>query len=286
MTSAGKALRSVFRRAGFDLTRRHYYSPIPDLEALPAEAWERESELPGVAFDPDAGLAFVNQELGQYMKEYAPPRKPTGDPRDVYLDNGMYESGDAELLYAMIRRFSPRRVIELGSGMSTLVIADALSRGEGASHLVCDPFPRAELRPVIEQVAELRAVSAADIPVAEFETLEPGDVLFVDTTHTVKIGSEVNRIVLEVLPALSAGVLIHVHDIYLPWEYPREFMEDRSFFWNEQYLLQAFLAFNREFEVLFGAHALARRYPAELEELVPSRSLGRHPSSFWMRRAG
>jgi predicted O-methyltransferase YrrM len=287
MGAAGRALRSAFRRAGFDLLRRHYYSPIPDLTSLPPDVWTRESELPGVRFDAAAGLDFVKRELVAHVAEYAPPRVPTGNPRDFYLENGLYESGDAELLYAMIRRFAPERVIELGSGMSTLVIADALARreatGEG-SHIVCDPYPRAELRAVIERVAELRSVSATEIPLAEFSDLQAGDVLFVDTTHTVKVGSEVNRIVLEVLPSLAPGVIVHVHDIYLPWEYPREFMEERNFFWNEQYLLQAFLAFNEEFEVLFGAHALARRFPGDLAELLPSGAPGPHPSALWLRR--
>jgi predicted O-methyltransferase YrrM len=288
VTSAGKALRSAFRRAGFDLLRRHYYSPVPDLDALPPEVWTRKSELPAVRFDVESGLEFIKAELAEYMREYAPPRQATGDPRDYYLENGLFESGDAELLYAMVRRFAPGRVIELGSGMSTLVIADALSRdgGAGGAHIVCDPFPRPELRETFERVAELRAVSAVEIPLDEFEALGAGDLLFVDTTHVVKIGSEVNRIILDVLPRLAPGVIVHVHDIYLPWEYPREFMAERNFFWNEQYLLQAFLAFNTKFEVLFGAHALARGFPGALTALLPSGSLGRHPSSFWMRQSG
>lgn len=277
----------MFGRAGYDLLRRSFYSPIPDLKAVRAEVWTRESELPAVDFDVEAGLAFVRRELAEYIAEYAPPRQPTGDPQDFYLDNDLYESGDAELLYAMVRHANPSRVIELGSGMSTLVIADALFAGkEGADtrHMIYDPYPRPELRGTFENLGELHAVSANEVPIEEFEQLGDGDVLFVDTTHTVKIGSEVNRVILEVLPRLAPGVLVHIHDIYLPWEYPREFMEERRFFWNEQYLLQAFLAFNREFEVLFGTQALARRFTKELTSVLPSRSLGSHPSAFWMRR--
>jgi predicted O-methyltransferase YrrM len=285
---ASKALRSAFGRAGFDLIRRHYYSPIPDLASLSPEVWKRESELPGVRFNHEAGLEFVERELADMVREYAPPREPTGNPRDFYLDNGLYESGDAELLYAMIRRFAPARVIELGSGMSTLVIGDALAQREDndqAHHIVCDPYPRDELRSAFESVAELRAVSATEVPLSEFAALGAGDVLFVDTTHTVKIGGEVNRIILEVLPILAPGVIVHVHDIYLPWEYPREFMEERNFFWNEQYLLQAFLAFNDRFEILFGSHALARRFPGQLRNFLPTGAVGSHPSAFWMRRS-
>src|SRR3954467_5760162 len=113
VTSAGKALRSVLRRAGFDLLRRHYYSPVPDLQSLPPEVWDRESPLPAVDFDAASGRDFLRRELAGHSSEYAPPSEPTDDPRDFYLRNGLFESGDAELLYAMIRRFQPRRVIEL-----------------------------------------------------------------------------------------------------------------------------------------------------------------------------
>lgn len=282
-------MRAVFRRAGYDLLRRHYYSPLPDLDSLPAETWTDESAMAGVRFDPAEGLEFVQRELADRMGEYAPPRGPTGDPRDFYLDNGLYESGDAELLYAMVRRFAPPRIIELGSGMSTLVIADARGRNgdrDPSRHLVFDPYPQPRLRAPIGSVASLRAVSATEVPLEEFGALEAGDLLFVDTTHTVKVGSEVNRIILDVLPSLRPGVIVHVHDIYLPWEYPREYLEERHFFWSEQYLLQAFLALNERFEILFGAQALARKFPDELDALLPSGAAGPHPSAFWLRRSG
>lgn len=280
------AVKSTSRFLGYDLVRRHYYSAIPDLVAVPPGTWTSESELDGLDFDPAAQMEFVETELAGALAEYSPPLEPTASRRDFYLANTFYEQVDAETLYAMVRRFSPRRVIELGSGMSTLVIADA-RRAAGAAdgeHLVYDPFPRPDLRPELERLAELRPLPATEVPVAEFERLEAGDVLFVDTTHTVKIAGDVNRIVLEVLPKLAPGVFVHFHDIFLPWEYPREFLEERSFFWTEQYLLQAFLAFNADFEVLFSAHALARRYPERLAALIPSAHDDICPSAFWLRR--
>jgi hypothetical protein len=282
-----KAARAVAGRLGYDLIRKHYYSPIPDLDALPEDVWTRRSEMPGVRFDLPGSLEFIRDQLGEYVAEYKPPREPTGDPRDFFLDNGLYESVDAELLYAMVRRFQPQRVTELGSGMSTLVIADARERNgraDPAGHVVYDPFMRDDLAPAIRRIAEPRLVSATDIPIDEFKALEAGDLLFVDTTHTVKVGGEVNRIVLDVLPVLAPGVLVHVHDIYLPFEYPREFAEERNFFWAEQYLLQAFLAFNDEFEVIAGANALLRLYPGETAEVFPSVTPGIHPGAFWLRR--
>jgi hypothetical protein len=284
-----KAVRALPRRLGYDLVRRHYYSPIPDLDRLPPETWTREDPLAGVRFDVEDGLRFVREELADYIAEYTPPREPTGNPRDFFMSNTLYESVDAELLYAMVRRFAPPRIVELGSGMSTLVIADARERGgqtDRSGHVVYDPFIRDDLGAALREVADTRSVSAVDVPMEDFQALESGDMLFVDTTHTVKTGSEVNRIVLEVLPSLAPGVIVHIHDIYLPWEYPREFLEERRFFWAEQYLLQAFLAFNPEFEILVGAHALARKFPDETRELIPSAGTGIAPSAFWLRRTG
>jgi hypothetical protein len=286
-TGISKGVRATLRRLGFDLVRRHFYSPIPDPAEIPADVWSRESDLTAVEFDVAAGRDFVQRELAAFITEYSPPDGPTGDPHRFYLNNGFYESVDAETLYAMVRRFAPPRIVELGSGMSTLVIADARARGaasEDAQHLVIDPYPRPDLVGAIEEVAQLRPISVVSESLAEFEDLRAGDMLFVDTTHTVKIGSDVNRIVLDVLPRLAPGVFVHFHDIYLPWDYPREFVEDRNFFWAEQYLLQAFLAFNQQFEILFGAHALQRQFPDDLAKLVPSARPGIRPSAFWLRR--
>jgi hypothetical protein len=187
----------------------------------------------------------------------------------------------------MVRRFNPRRVLELGSGMSTLVIAEARRRGGNAGdhqHDVYDPYPRPDLRPALERVARLHPVSAAEIELAEFARLRAGDFLFVDTTHTVKIGGDVNRVVLDVLPRLAPGVWVHFHDIFLPWEYPIEFFTELGFSWAEQYLLQAFLAFNPKFEIVFGTAALAREYPDEIRELIPRAATAVRPSAFWVRR--
>jgi hypothetical protein len=120
--------------------------------------------------------------------------------------------------------------------------------------------------------------------VTVFEELGDGDVLFVDTTHTVKIGSEVNVVVLEVLPRLRAGVVVHFHDIFLPFEYPRRWMEDFALYWNEQYLIQAFLAHNESWEVLVAAQALSRMRRQELTDLVGPAAVGYDAASFWMRR--
>jgi hypothetical protein len=278
--------KRALRRLGFDVIRRHYYSPIPDLERTPPEALTARSELRSVDFPADAGLDLVSNHLAPHLAEYRPPTEPTGRPRDFYLDNGFYERVDAEMLYAMVRHLAPPHVVELGFGMSSLVIADARERnGDTApsGHAVFDPFPREDIAATLAGSAEIATLPATEIPLERFTALDAGDLLFVDTTHTVKLGGDVNRIVLDVLPVLAPGVIVHFHDIFLPWEYPPSFYR-RGFFWQEQYLLQAFLAFNDRFEVMLATHALDRMFPEEVGRLVPSAPARVPPSSFWLRR--
>jgi hypothetical protein len=293
---ARRGLRPLARRLGFDLIERNYYSPVPRVEELSPGLWEKPSALGGIQFDPAGQIEFLERDLGAHVAEFRPPRAPTGSPKEFYLENLFYGPVDAEVLHAIVRHFRPRRIVELGSGDSTLVIRDASQQnardwGDRVEHLVFDPFPRPELEPILRSFANLDAVSASEVPLAVFENLDANDILFVDTTHTVKVGGEVNYLVLDALPAVGPGVIVHFHDIFLPWEYPREWITSERLerYWSEQYLLQAFLAFNPQFEVLFSAYAVAREFPDRLASLVPSFPTVKgpgdvYPASIWLRR--
>ena len=187
----------------------------------------------------------------------------------------------------MVRLLRPARVLELGSGYSTLVSAAACvvnaAGGDPCELVACDPFP-AVAAEGLPGLTRLERVAAQDLPLDRFRELAEGDILFVDTTHTVKLGSDVNFIVLEVLPELRPGVVVHFHDVFLPWEYPRYWVESLGLYWSEQYLLQAFLAMNPGYEVLCGLSGLARVRPRVLEELACSWRPGVSPGAFWIRR--
>lgn len=262
-----------------DIVPRNYYSPVPDAAALPERVWTEPSPLPGVAFDVDAQLAFMRDELAGDIASWQPPA-------GFDLANPTYGSVDAEVLYAMIRRFRPGLIVELGSGQSSLVAAAAARRnredGDPCEHEVYDPYPWLEGLAAAD--VRVRELSVLDIPDSEFARLGSGDILFVDTTHTVRIGGDVNRLVLDVLPALAPGVLVHFHDVFLPWEYPREWVVDHHFYWAEQHLLQAFLAFNDRYEILLAAHALWRMRRRELAAIVPSCNPDQRPAALWLRR--
>jgi hypothetical protein len=278
------------RPLGYQLSRRHFYSPIPVVEELPAGLWDGPSELPGVDLRLAEALALLNGPLAPYLAEFQPPMHPTG-PGRFWLDNRSYGCVDAETLYALLRHLKPARLYELGSGASSHVIQLAARANEREDspleHTVFDPFPysASPMGPVLS--ASTNPLRSEDLDPARFLALRDGDVLFVDTTHTVRTGGDVTHIFLEIIPRLAPGVTIHVHDIFLPYEYPEDWVVHRRYAWAEQYLLQAFLAFNRDFEVLMPNHALARAAPRELARAIPSfdpRTVS--PGAFWIRRTG
>ena len=280
-----RALAGPARRLGIDLVEHTFYSPIPDVASLPESLWAGPRPLPGIDLRTDEQLRHLEEDLAPYVAEFDPPRRQVPG-QDYFLDNGAYESVDAEVLYATLRHRKPARLLEVGSGFSTLVSAQAVrvnaSEGSPCHFVASDPFPRDFLQRPVEGLAEMRSWLATDIPLEEFSALRSGDVLFVDTTHTVKIGGDVNFLVLEALPALQPGVIVHFHDIFLPWEYPRRWFTELELYWAEQYLLQAFLAFNPRFEVVLASHHLARSFPERLGKVVPSFRPGVAPGSFWL----
>jgi Methyltransferase domain len=281
-----RALERYARSVGHDLVRRGFYSPIPDVAEMPEEVWTRRSPLEAIHFDSVEQLAFVNERLAVHIPEFD-PSFDTGTSFGRYdIRNLAYDEVDSELLYAFVRHLKPRRVVELGSGFSSAVTAHACqaNRAEGAecTYEIFDPYPRPWI-PELPGLSGIRELPAQEVPLDVFDALEAGDVLFVDTTHTVKIGSEVNRIVLDVLPRLAPGVVVQFHDIFTPWEYHRHWIEG-DWKWNEQYLLQAFLCMNPGYEVLVSCQALVREHAGELGRLIPTLRDASAPSAFWMRR--
>jgi hypothetical protein len=279
----------VVPRDRFDIVRRDYYSPIPDLSKLPEDVWVRRSRLGGVDVPLDSAIEFVERELGPFIAELDVPAQDPGVPGEFFLHNTGFETVDAELLYAIVRAVRPARVVELGSGYTSLLINLACRRnaadGVQTVHEAFDPYPRPHvIGDELAAPSTLTPISATDVPLDVFSGLRAGDILFVDTTHTVKLASDVNFVILDVLPVLAPGVIVHFHDIFLPWEYPRQWFEQMGWYWAEQYLLQAFLAFNTAFEILVPAHALAREHPERLAAAIPSFAPGGGPGSMWIRR--
>ena len=199
-----------------------------------------------------------------------------------YVSNPSFGSVDAEIYYCMIRHFRPGKIIEVGAGFSTLLAAETVERNAIDCEIVAiDPYPQKFLKAnrrikVVEKPVE-------EVGLEEFKALGENDILFIDSTHTVKIGGDVVYLYLEVL--LKKGVLVHFHDIFLPLEYPRDWVMKMIRFWKGQYLLQAFLAFNDAFEVLWSGSYMNLKHPERLERIFRSYVRNRtFPGSFWTRR--
>jgi hypothetical protein len=274
----------LWEQHGFHVTPVHFYQPIPDTQSLSETLWDRPSELVGIDMNDSAQLDLLRRQFSKFRHEYEQlPTEPTEEPTRFYLNNGLFGGLDALVAYCMVRHFQPRLLVEIGSGFSSLVLGEALTKNN-ESNLVCiDPSPQNFLRQNLPGLHSLIEKRVQDIDVDFFSQLNHGDILFIDSSHTVKIGGDVNYLFLEVLPRLKPGVIVHIHDIFLPFDYRRDWVMEQFRFWSEQYLLQAFLMFNSEFEVLMANSYLNHYQREELKATFPTLPSWRG-GSFWIRR--
>jgi predicted O-methyltransferase YrrM len=279
-----------WERNGFNLTEAGFYSPIPPIHELPSDIWARRSELPGIEVREDAQLALLRELRASYGGAWDALPEQADDPSRFQLRNMTFESVDAEIAYGLFRSVGPKRVVEIGSGWSTLLALEALERntaeGRPGSITACEPYPSGALKLAAESGRiDLIVEPVQGVPLDVFLALGAGDVLFIDSSHVCRIGSDVQYEFLDVLPRLAPGVLVHVHDIFLPYEYPRSWVEAEKRFWNEQYVLQAFLAFNGAYEVVWMSGWMSAYHPSELDGAIRSFDPGTHrPGSVWLRR--
>ena len=275
---------AAWERIGFHVTPVHFYQPIPDTQSLPETLWNRPSKLVGVHMNDAVQLDLLRDGFPKFRDEYEGfPTESTGEPGRFYLNNHLFENIDAMVAYCMVRHFKPRLIIEVGSGFSSLLLGEAATRNKHSALVCIEPFPREFLREGFPGLQSLMDKQIQDIDLDFFSQLQSGDILFIDSSHTIKIGGDVNYLFLEVLPRLKPGVIVHVHDIFLPFDYRRDWVMKEFRFWTEQYLLQAFLIFNSEFEVLMANGYLNHYHRAQLKATFPSLSSW-GGGSFWMRR--
>jgi len=266
----------------------HYYSPIPDPADLlrrQEQLWAPRSSLAGVDVRESEQLMLLRQ-MRPHLTQVDYPVEAPAQPGRYYYMNGMFPVLDAEFLFGMLSLLRPARVVEVGSGYSSLVIADANCRVlGGAVDVTCiEPYPRDFLVAGVEGITRLLPTRLEETDPTLFEQLEAGDVLFVDSSHVAKAGSDVNFLFFDVLPRLKPGVYVHLHDIFLPDEYPRAWVLEEGRSWNEQYLLHAFLQYNGAWEVVWMAHYMLSRHGEAVSAVFPRcPALGRG-GSFWMRR--
>lgn len=189
----------------------------------------------------------------------------------------------------MVRHFSPNQVIEIGSGYSSLLTIEALakniSEGHSGTFTAIEPYPPSFLRDELPINIELLDQPVQEVSLDRFSSLKSGDILFIDSSHVCKVGSDVHYELLKILPCLAPGVIIHIHDIFLPSEYPKQWIKEWHRFWNEQYILQAFLSFNSSFEILWAGSYMHLYHKDKLSTNFNSYDPNENwPASFWLRR--
>lgn len=281
---AGPDIHRYLQDGGVFVEPATFYGTIPLVRDVEAAFEYREAAPfgPEEVF-PVEELRGNLKELTAFSEDFEPPLEGNSDaPQGYFWKNGMFSYSDAMSYYAMIRRVRPRTIVEIGSGFSSLVAREALRRN-GAGRLVCiEPFPSKWLRrlPGIELIEK----PAQAIPAAFFnETLADGDILFIDSTHTVKVGSDCLHLYLRVLPGLTRDLAIHVHDVFLPVGLPKTWALERHLHWTEQYLLLAYLLGNGRTRTLFGSSFAYLSLRSELEEFMHRRYPG-GGGSFWFRQ--
>ena len=275
----------------------HFYSPFPDLaevERRAAQVWNADGDPTGIDLREEKQLALFDT-LAEILDDDLPfPAGPSGEDRNAtryYFENPAYSWSDGMVLHALLRHLRPRHVIEVGSGYSSAMTLDTTERWLDAGTdgpvevTFVEPYSellRSLLRPGDEERVRIHEIAVQDVPFSVFEALGAGDVLFIDSTHVVKAGSDVNHLLFEVLPRLSAGVWIHLHDIFFPFEYPRDWvLEGRA--WHEVYVLRALLTGNDAFEIRWFQSYMWMRHRTLLEGRLPA--MAKNPGgNIWLQK--
>jgi hypothetical protein len=278
--------REAADQAGFQVRSVHYYEPTYPLTHLPADLTSERS-LPGLDFNESFQLELLRGCVWREELRTIPLVR-TRDTEFAF-ESQAYGVGDADMLYNVIRLFRPGKLLEIGSGDSTLMAQLAIAANRqsdpaySCEHICIEPYEMPWLESIGVNVVRERVENLrSDM----FASLRENDILFIDSSHVIRPYGDVLKEYHEIVPRLAPGVIVHVHDIFTPRDYPARWLREERRLWNEQYLLEAFLAFNNAFEIMaavnwlkhshFEALAQACGFLRELPEA--------EPGAFWFRR--
>lgn len=257
-----KENREKLQKMSVNVLPCDFYSSTPSIEEI-ENSFEYASEEPPY-FNPQIfdkkRFQKTLESLIEFSKEFNPPKD--GDEENCqkfFWKNTQFSSCDAMAYYCFIRQIQPSNIVEIGSGFSTLVALEAIEmNGAGSVHCV-EPFPRNFLKN--NKRVNLNCVKVQELEVEFFnDILQDGDILFIDSTHTVKSGSDCLHIYLRLLPEIRKNIYVHVHDVFLPYGMPEKWLAEQQIFWTEQYLLLAFLIDNPKASLLYASNFNANNY--------------------------
>jgi hypothetical protein len=279
--------RKHYRKLFQEAPPGHFYSPLPDIAWVQSNAEKLYPKK--VTLSSDIDLRDDSQktllgELVKYFPEFNFPKEPSDDFRYGH-GNSMFGLGSGLILFSIIRHFRPKRIIEIGSGHTSALMLDTNDHfmGRQLEFTFIEPYPErlhSLLRPEDRTRCTIFEKPAQDVPASYFEQLQENDILFVDSSHVTKIGSDVNYIFFDILPKLKPGVIIHFHDVYWPFEYPLAWIKQGRT-WNEAYVLRAFLQYNNHFEILQFNHYLCTCFAEFYQKHTGLTGSG---SSIWIQK--
>lgn len=273
---------NLFTRCGWLPINFHYYQPIVKRDMLPENFDQIENKLPGIDFNIKSQIELLkefhyNEELRKISKEKTNDLEP-------YYNNNFFPPPDSQILYNMIRCFKPKTIVEIGSGESTKfakLATDANKKETGleTKHICVEPFENPWLERLGVEVVRKRVET---LDPSFFQKLSKNDFLFIDSSHIIRTQGDVVYEYLEVIPTLNDGVIVHCHDIFLPKEYPLEWIDELKRFWNEQYMLQALLTNSKRYKILCAVNYLFNHYQDNLKKSCTylDKSNG---GSFWFK---
>ena len=276
--------RKVMSSIGIFPVADHYYEPLINFSQL-LHPLDQHRNLPGIDMNAEGQLALLKQfRFSEELRPYTAPKK---DDLTYNFGNGFFDSGDAEFLYNLIRLRKPKRIVEIGSGNSTLLAIEAIRNntidqaGDCCQHICIEPYemPWLERSGVTVHRERVETVSKS-----VFTQLDAGDLLFIDSSHVIRPQGDVLCEFLEIIPILKKGVAVHIHDIFTPRDYPKAWVVDKVRLWNEQYLMEALISGNPSWKIIGALNFLQHEYPGQLKAACPFLTKEREPSSFYIER--
>lgn len=275
--------RAALEKIGLVVYSRHYYTPFITRADL-VHPLDSERDLPGLDLDAAAQRAFLDRLTG--LDEFDRFFEASPAERPGFLASNGYGPGDADLYYAILRTVRPQRIVEIGSGQSTRVALAAVARNtaeDAPCAITCiEPYHQPWLETSgVAVIRERVELCEPDL----FLSLQAGDILFIDSSHVIRPQGDLLFEYLRILPRLAAGVYVHIHDVFTPFDYPEEWILDRGMLWNEQYIMEALLSMNNDYRILFATYWMSRRDPG-IAAALPwlRRQPDASPGSFWIVR--
>ena len=275
----------ILRKIGVFPVRNHYYEPLFDDGMVKCSSNPRI--LPGIDFNIEKQLNLLAKltyqgEFVQFIDE----QSKRVDNSGFKFGNRSFESGDAEFLYNFVRHLKPNKIIEIGCGNSTKIIQEAVHQNKkedqiDTTHICVEPYEQ----PWLESFPKINLVRkrVEDLDFEIFEGLTKGDLLFIDSSHIIRRDGDVLNEYLRIIPSLTSGCYVHVHDIFTPYDYPYEWLSKNVLFWNEQYLLEALLSGGKSYDVVASLNLLCRQHYAELKNVCTYLDRNREPGSFYFK---